>query len=133
MSSKAKRSRETVSLIWSKDELRGNRLPVSGAFHTRLMEPAVEPFREALATIKLNNPRFHTVSLLISSGPGYHKIFRTFFICKVCPLSGKFSYLSQFVLIACFQFPFVEKIQKSHIFFHLWPRLSKPILISIYV
>jgi hypothetical protein len=39
------------------------------------MEPAVEPFREALATIKLNNPRFHTVSLLISSDHGYKKMY----------------------------------------------------------
>lgn len=33
------------------------RLPVSGAFHTALMEPAVVPFREAMKTTKINNPR----------------------------------------------------------------------------
>ena len=33
------------------------RLPVSGAFHTPLMEPAVEPFRLALSNTKLRNPR----------------------------------------------------------------------------
>ncbi|XP_053112625.1 malonyl-CoA-acyl carrier protein transacylase, mitochondrial [Hemicordylus capensis] len=31
-------------------------LPVSGAFHTRLMEPAVEPLTEALASINIQKP-----------------------------------------------------------------------------
>ena len=33
------------------------RLPVSGAFHTPLMEPAVEPFSLALKNSKVHNPR----------------------------------------------------------------------------
>ncbi|XP_023340412.1 malonyl-CoA-acyl carrier protein transacylase, mitochondrial [Eurytemora carolleeae] len=36
------------------------RLPVSGAFHTPLMQPAVEPFTEALKFTKISNPRFFT-------------------------------------------------------------------------
>lgn len=32
------------------------RLPVSGAFHTNLMEPALQPFREALKKIKIEKP-----------------------------------------------------------------------------
>jgi [acyl-carrier-protein] S-malonyltransferase len=32
------------------------RLPVSGAFHTPLMEPALEPFKEALKKAKISDP-----------------------------------------------------------------------------
>lgn len=35
---------------------RVKRLPVSGAFHTSLMEPAMEPFKEALSKIKIDQP-----------------------------------------------------------------------------
>lgn len=35
---------------------RVKRLPVSGAFHTSLMEPAVAPFREALKKVKIEMP-----------------------------------------------------------------------------
>ena len=38
------------------------RLPVSGAFHTPLMEDAVQPFREELAMVKLNPPRISVYS-----------------------------------------------------------------------
>ena len=33
------------------------RLPVSGAFHTPLMEPAVEPFKHALDNTRVGDPR----------------------------------------------------------------------------
>ena len=36
---------------------RSARLPVSGAFHTPLMEPAVEPFKLALNNTKIKDPR----------------------------------------------------------------------------
>jgi len=41
---------------------RTKRLPVSGAFHTTLMEPAAEPFREALKMTKISKPRIPVYS-----------------------------------------------------------------------
>jgi malonyl CoA-acyl carrier protein transacylase len=41
---------------------RALKLNVAGAFHSPLMEPAVEPFREALDAIELREPRFPVVS-----------------------------------------------------------------------
>ena len=38
------------------------RLPVSGAFHSSLMEPAVEEFKEALSQVKLNPTKFPVYS-----------------------------------------------------------------------
>jgi [acyl-carrier-protein] S-malonyltransferase len=37
--------------------IRGKRLPVAGAFHSPLMEPAVEPFREVVAAVRIEEPR----------------------------------------------------------------------------
>jgi [acyl-carrier-protein] S-malonyltransferase len=37
--------------------VRGKRLPVAGAFHSPLMEPAVEPFRALLAQTEIAEPR----------------------------------------------------------------------------
>ncbi len=37
--------------------IRGKRLPVAGAFHSPLMEPAVEPFRTAVEAIEIAEPR----------------------------------------------------------------------------
>ena len=37
--------------------MRGKRLPVAGAFHSPLMEPAVEPFRALLAETEIAEPR----------------------------------------------------------------------------
>ena len=37
--------------------VRGKRLPVAGAFHSPLMEPAVEPFRVLLAETEISEPR----------------------------------------------------------------------------
>lgn len=31
-------------------------MPVSGAFHTKLMAPAVEPFKKALSKSEVNDP-----------------------------------------------------------------------------
>jgi [acyl-carrier-protein] S-malonyltransferase len=36
--------------------IRGKRLPVAGAFHSPLMEPAVEPFREVVAAVEIGEP-----------------------------------------------------------------------------
>jgi [acyl-carrier-protein] S-malonyltransferase len=41
---------------------RALKLNVAGAFHSPLMEPAVQPFREALDAITLGEPRFPVVS-----------------------------------------------------------------------
>lgn len=38
------------------------RLKVAGAFHSPLMQPAIEPIREALAALKLREPRFPIVA-----------------------------------------------------------------------
>ena len=37
--------------------VRAKRLPVAGAFHSPLMEPAVEPFRALLAATEIAEPR----------------------------------------------------------------------------
>jgi [acyl-carrier-protein] S-malonyltransferase len=37
--------------------IRGKRLPVAGAFHSPLMEPAVEPFRAVVQGVELGEPR----------------------------------------------------------------------------
>lgn len=41
---------------------RMKRLPVSGAFHTELMEPALKPFMKALATVRIEEPRIEVYS-----------------------------------------------------------------------
>src|SRR4051812_41001683 len=42
--------------------VRGKRLPVAGAFHSPLMEPAVEPFRAAVEGIEFSEPRVPVMS-----------------------------------------------------------------------
>ena len=37
--------------------IRGKRLPVAGAFHSPLMDPAVEPFREVVAAVEVGEQR----------------------------------------------------------------------------
>jgi malonyl CoA-acyl carrier protein transacylase len=41
---------------------RALKLNVAGAFHSPLMEPAVQPFREALDDVELHEPRFPVIS-----------------------------------------------------------------------
>jgi malonyl CoA-acyl carrier protein transacylase len=56
---------ETVAAAKAEAKARGLRameLPVAGAFHTPAMEPAVEPFREALAAIEIATPATPVVS-----------------------------------------------------------------------
>src|SRR5215210_5494218 len=48
---------DTAEALLKKRGIRGKRLPVAGAFHSPLMEPAVEPFREAVAAIEIGEPR----------------------------------------------------------------------------
>ncbi|MFL5826588.1 MAG: ACP S-malonyltransferase [Thermoleophilaceae bacterium] len=42
--------------------VRAMRLPVAGAFHSRLMEPAVEPFMAELDAVDVREPRFPVIS-----------------------------------------------------------------------
>jgi [acyl-carrier-protein] S-malonyltransferase len=42
--------------------VRGKRLPVAGAFHSPLMEPAVEPFREVVGAVEISEPRVPVLS-----------------------------------------------------------------------
>ncbi|HYH61336.1 MAG TPA: ACP S-malonyltransferase, partial [Solirubrobacterales bacterium] len=52
-------SPEAIEVVTRKGKARGVRameLPVSGAFHTRAMAPALEPFREALEEIEIKPP-----------------------------------------------------------------------------
>lgn len=52
------------------------RLNVSGAFHTDLMRPAVEPFREALRKIKIQEPLIAVHSNI--DGKRYANSFQVF-------------------------------------------------------
>ena len=47
--------------------LRAVELPVAGAFHSPLMEPAVEPFRAAVAEVTLHRPRFRVMSCVTAA------------------------------------------------------------------
>ena len=42
--------------------VRAKRLPVAGAFHSPLMEPAVEPFRALVAETEVHEPRVPVLS-----------------------------------------------------------------------
>src|SRR5215212_8654166 len=42
--------------------VRGKRLPVAGAFHSPLMEPAVEPFRAVVDSVEFGEPRVPVMS-----------------------------------------------------------------------
>jgi len=48
---------DTAEALLKERGVRGKRLPVAGAFHSPLMEPAVEPFRTAVESIEIGEPR----------------------------------------------------------------------------
>src|SRR5688500_3063950 len=48
---------DTAEALLKERGIRGKRLPVAGAFHSPLMEPAVEPFRAAVESIEIGEPR----------------------------------------------------------------------------
>jgi [acyl-carrier-protein] S-malonyltransferase len=48
-------------------KVRARRLPVSGAFHTAMMEPAVGPFREVVERIELREPRVPVMSCVTAA------------------------------------------------------------------
>ncbi len=46
----------------AEERVRAKRLPVAGAFHSPLMEPAVEPFRELVQSTEVRQPRVPVLS-----------------------------------------------------------------------
>jgi [acyl-carrier-protein] S-malonyltransferase len=48
---------DTAEALLKERGIRGKRLPVAGAFHSPLMDPAVEPFRAAVEAIEIGEPR----------------------------------------------------------------------------
>jgi [acyl-carrier-protein] S-malonyltransferase len=48
-------------------KIRAKRLPVSGAFHTPMMEPAVQPFREIVERTELREPRVPVLSCVTAA------------------------------------------------------------------
>lgn len=53
---------------------RVKRLPVSGAFHTDLMQPAVDPLRQVMKGMTINRPRM----LVFSNVTGYRYLKRLY-------------------------------------------------------
>ena len=49
---------ERAEALASERKIRAVRLKVAGAFHSALMEPAVDPIVEALASVDFERPRF---------------------------------------------------------------------------
>jgi malonyl CoA-acyl carrier protein transacylase len=47
--------------------VRGKRLPVAGAFHSPLMQPAVEPFRAVVTEIEFGDPRVPVMSCVTAA------------------------------------------------------------------
>jgi [acyl-carrier-protein] S-malonyltransferase len=48
---------DTAEALLKERGIRGKRLPVAGAFHAPLMEPAVKPFRAAVDAVEIAEPR----------------------------------------------------------------------------
>ena len=48
---------DTAEAMLGERGVRSKRLPVAGAFHSPLMDPAVEPFRAAVESIEIGEPR----------------------------------------------------------------------------
>jgi [acyl-carrier-protein] S-malonyltransferase len=48
-------------------KVRAKRLPVAGAFHSPLMEPAVEPFRELAERVEVRDPRVPVLSCVTAA------------------------------------------------------------------
>ncbi len=47
--------------------VRGKRLPVAGAFHSPLMEPAVQPFRAVVEAVEISDPRVPVYSCVTAA------------------------------------------------------------------
>jgi [acyl-carrier-protein] S-malonyltransferase len=58
---------DQAELLLRERKVRAKRLPVAGAFHSPLMEPAVDPFRELVARIEVREPRVPVLSCVTAA------------------------------------------------------------------
>jgi malonyl CoA-acyl carrier protein transacylase len=63
---------EEAEELLGQHKVRAKRLPVSGAFHTPMMEPAVAPFREVVERTEVRSPRVPVFSC-VTAAP-FHEI-----------------------------------------------------------
>jgi [acyl-carrier-protein] S-malonyltransferase len=59
---------EAAEELLRERKVRAKRLPVAGAFHSPLMEPAVAPFRELVEQVEVREPRVPVLSC-VSAAP----------------------------------------------------------------
>ena len=58
---------DEAEILLADRKVRAKRLPVAGAFHSPLMEPAVEPFRELLSQIRVSEPDVPVMSCVTAA------------------------------------------------------------------
>jgi [acyl-carrier-protein] S-malonyltransferase len=58
---------EEAERLLGERKVRAKRLPVAGAFHSALMEPAVEPFRELLNQVPVSKPSVSVMSCVTAA------------------------------------------------------------------
>jgi [acyl-carrier-protein] S-malonyltransferase len=63
----AVRALERAEELLRERKVRAKRLPVAGAFHSPLMEPAVEPFREVVEGVELREPTVPVLSCVTAA------------------------------------------------------------------
>jgi [acyl-carrier-protein] S-malonyltransferase len=63
----AVRALDEAEALLAERKVRAKRLPVSGAFHTAMMEPAVGPFREVVERIEVREPRVPVLSCVTAA------------------------------------------------------------------
>ncbi len=58
---------DEAEILLADRKVRAKRLPVAGAFHSPLMEPAVEPFRELVSQIRVSEPDVPVMSCVTAA------------------------------------------------------------------
>jgi malonyl CoA-acyl carrier protein transacylase len=58
---------DAAELLLRERKVRAKRLPVAGAFHSPLMEPAVAPFRELVERVEVREPRVPVLSCVTAA------------------------------------------------------------------